>query len=129
MKGSMASIAKAVGTSPEEVEQLGKLMLAVDVPKLNAAAQAAAARFSTIISNIAAAQTKAQRELVERRLLAGENRVEVPYLPGRDDGRTLVYTVPAWGARPIRRLRIEWRRWCWRRSKAGLLAAVDGRES
>lgn len=54
---------------------------------------------------------RAQAEHVEARLLAGENRVEVPYIPGDPQGRTIVYEVPRWRERPFRRLRIEWMRW------------------
>lgn len=40
---------------------------------------------------------------IERRLLAGENRIEVVG-PG---GHLLIYQVPSWRERPARRLRIE----------------------
>lgn len=119
-------IGKSTGATPEEVEKLGEAMLSIDVPAIAEAGKAAGrCLFASPLSNLVEAQLRAQRASVERRLLAGENRVEVPYLADGNDGRTLVYMVPEWKARPIRRFRIEWRRWCWRRSKAGLLGAVD----
>lgn len=121
----MDRIGKSTGATPEEVEKLGEAMLSIDVPAIAEAGKAAGRCLASALSNLVEAQLRAQRASVERRLLAGENRVEVPYLAGGGDGRTLVYMVPEWKARPIRRFRIEWRRWCWRRSKAGLLGAVD----
>jgi hypothetical protein len=50
---------------------------------------------------------------VERRILAGENRVEMPY--GDMLGQKVVYTVPVWHREPIKRLRVEWARWKARR--------------
>lgn len=53
-----------------------------------------------------------ERELVEveQRLLAGENEVRMPYMPGLlgpTDKRTVVYRVPSWRRQPWKRLRVE----------------------
>jgi hypothetical protein len=53
--------------------------------------------------------TLSQAEEVERRILNGEDEIEVPYLLSvrPDDPRTLKYTVPKWRRAPRDRLRIE----------------------
>lgn len=124
---ALEQIASSTGATPAELEKLGEAVLAIDVSKIAEAGRAAGQYMASAIRRVAEAQLRTRQLHVERRLLAGENRVEVPYLPGTNDGRTLVYIVPEWKSRPIRRWRIEWRRWCWRRSKAGLLDAVDER--
>lgn len=120
-------ISSATGATPQELEELSEAVLAIDVSKVAEAGRAAGQHIASALRRVAEVQLRTRQLHVERRLLAGENRVEVPYLPGTNDGRTLVYIVPEWKSRPIRRWRIEWRRWCWRRSKAGLLDDVDER--
>jgi hypothetical protein len=44
---------------------------------------------------------------VERRILAGENRIELPYIPGSTDDRRIVYSVPRWRRGPRARLQVE----------------------
>jgi hypothetical protein len=48
---------------------------------------------------------------IEQRLIEGEDRIEVTQ-PG---GGTLTYEVPRWSEQPIRRARVAWRRWRFRR--------------
>lgn len=50
---------------------------------------------------------------VEQLLLEGHNEVTVEGV-GR---KPIIYTVPAWHKAPRDRLRVEWRRWRWRRSR------------
>lgn len=60
---------------------------------------------------------------VERRILDGENRIELIYPPDQwrdgDAARTIVYTVPLWRDAFQARLTVEWRRWKHRHSDAG----------
>lgn len=73
-----------------------------------------------------------QAALVERRILEGENRIELDYLPDADlpepERRRVVYLVPSWWKQPRRRLevvkaRLEWRRRV-SRARRGLAGGV-----
>lgn len=86
-------------------------------PKLQRSVQEAGRRFGEVIARAVAEIMARQRKQVEVRILEGENRVEVPYLPYLQDERRLIYVVPDWRRQPTQRLRIEWHRWCWRRSR------------
>jgi hypothetical protein len=67
----------------------------------------------------AARIAREQNAEVERRILAGEDRIEIPFFPFGGDAssemRRLVYVVPSWRHEPIKRLRVEWARWKARR--------------
>lgn len=60
-----------------------------------------------------------QAALVERRILEGENRIELDYLPDVDlpapERRRVVYQVPSWWKHPERRLAVVFERLKWRR--------------
>lgn len=69
--------------------------------------------FGTVLNEHVREAGRRHAAEVERRILAGENRIEMPY--GGMVGRRAVYTVPIWHREPIKRLRIEWARWKARR--------------
>jgi len=59
-------------------------------------------KLEEMLAAVAHRQLEVQYMEVERRLLAGEDRVEVT----GPNGGTLVYEVPGWTEHPIRRFRI-----------------------
>lgn len=71
------------------------------------------------IAELAAEVQAERRAEVERRILEGENVVELPYLPdaGRPNPRLERYTCPSWRREPTSRLRVEFARWRYRRSR------------
>jgi hypothetical protein len=73
---------------------------------------AAGSEVMEAIAEAAQATIRAQRDRVEQLVLEGSNEVRVKGLGVKE----YVYTVPDWHKAPIVRLRVEWRRWCWRRA-------------
>lgn len=72
---------------------------------------------------MAAAYSGDQSALLERRILEGENRVELDYLPDviadkpPAERRLVVYLVPSWWKHPLRRLEVTKARREWRRKQ------------
>lgn len=60
-----------------------------------------------VIREEAAKRIRRQYIEAERRILAGEDQVELPYLPDTTDCRTIVFSAPAWRRRPRARLAVE----------------------
>lgn len=102
----------------------GGMVLRVD-PKSQWLVEQAGLRFGEVLARAVAEIMARQRRRVEIRILEGENRVEVPYLPYIQDSRRLIYTVPSWRRHLVKRLRVEWHRWCWRRSREKPLVGCE----
>lgn len=60
------------------------------------------------IADAAAAEMQMRAAYVEERILAGDDRVELPYLATHaEDPRRIVYYVPRWRRNPIQRWKVE----------------------
>lgn len=128
MEDAMRRIDTAANATPDEVDELRRQVLAIPATaaKIGEAMDETGRRLMESIRDLAATRSRERRQRVERAILAGANRIEEPYLLGDPaDRRKLVYAVPRWRDQPIKRWRVEWRRWCYRRSGAGLLDACD----
>jgi hypothetical protein len=81
------------------------------------------------LEEMARAYSGEHAALVERRILEGENRIQLPYWPdvvaARNDEaeahetRQVVYLVPSWWKQPGKRWAIARARWAWRRRRPG----------
>jgi len=132
MEDAMRRIDTAANATPEEVDELRQKVLAIPptVAKIGEIMDEAGRGLLESIRELAVIRSRERRQRVERAILAGANRIEEPYLFGDPaDRRKLVYTVPCWRDQPIKRWRVEWRRWCYRRSGAGLLDACGSEQA
>jgi hypothetical protein len=87
---------------------MSNLKLVIDGVDLDSAEQALQVDALAWVEERARLGAKWRAEEIERRILAGENRIEIPaggYVRHRE-----IYTVPTWRREPIKRLRIEWAR-------------------
>jgi hypothetical protein len=90
--------------------------LRVDAPALTCVSNSPA-----WLEEMARAYSGERAALVERRILEGENRIELDYLPdvvgGREPPRRVLYLVPSWTRHPEGRFKVELARWRWRRRR------------